>query len=466
MKRKYYFAGDFPIFAHSIMIIKIIIAVYFLGVLIIGLISYFGIKSPADYYVAGKKAGLTAVSGSLLATILGGSAILGTIELSWKEGWPALWFLFSAALGLLALVPLSKYVKRFGNYTLPEMLGTFYGKKAEIISSVIIPIAWTGIVAAQIIAAAKILQGLGFVSYNQGAIISGAIFITYTLIGGQLSILKTDRIQAVIIIAGLIVLFVFSLNTTVYKQIPSLTPDALFNTTFTFTDLIILILTYSVTFVVGPDIYSRIFCAKNEKTAKNSVIVVALILIPVSFMLTWLGIFSLKSGSSGITGFAEHLLPDWGYGLFIAALLSAVMSSADTTLLTSSIILSELSGGEMDHKNALKRTRFYIITGGITSILIAMFITSIVQSFLFALTVFSGAFVVPVFAGLLNLKVNKERVIAAIIIGGIVSLSGKIIHDYYYGQIGNFIIVTAYFISLLLLFASNPRKKKGKIYTQ
>ncbi len=448
------------------MIVKIIISVYFLGVLIIGLISYFGIKSPADYYVAGKKAGLTAVAGSLLATILGGSAILGTIELSWKEGWPALWFLCSAAFGLAALVPLSKYVKRFGNYTLPEMLGTFYGKKAEIISSVIIPVAWTGIVAAQIIAAAKILQGLGFVSYNQGAILSGMVFIIYTLIGGQLSILKTDRIQALIIISGIIILSIFSLNSNINQKIPSLTPNALFNETFTITDLVILILTYSVTFVVGPDIYSRIFCAKDEKTAKHSIIIVAIILIPVSFALTWLGISSLKSGSPGITGFAEQLLPEWGYGLFIAALLSAVMSSADTTLLTSSIILSELSGGDMNHKNALKRTRLYIVIGGIFSILIAMFITSIVQSLLFALTVFSGAFVVPVFAGLLRQNVVKERVIVAIITGGLVSLTGKIIHDFYQEQAGNIIIITAYLFSIALLFVSRSKNNKEKFYVK
>src|SRR5680860_796548 len=127
---------------------KLIIIIYFLAVLLVGLFSYFKIKTPADYYVAGKKAGLIPVSGSLLATILGGSAILGTIELSQKTGWAALWFLICASLGLFILIPLSKYVTRFGNYTLPELLGFFYGKKAATIASVIIPIAWLGIVAA------------------------------------------------------------------------------------------------------------------------------------------------------------------------------------------------------------------------------------------------------------------------------------------------------------------------------
>ncbi|MBT6766378.1 MAG: sodium:solute symporter family protein, partial [Prolixibacteraceae bacterium] len=104
---------------------EIIIAVYFVFILAIGVYSAFKIKTPTDYYVAGKKAGLLPVSGSLLATILGGSAILGTIELSQNIGWAALWFLFSAAFGLFLFIPISKYVKRFGNFTLPELLGTF-----------------------------------------------------------------------------------------------------------------------------------------------------------------------------------------------------------------------------------------------------------------------------------------------------------------------------------------------------
>jgi len=434
------------------MQVKIVIAVYFLIDLAVGDYSYFKVKTPADYYISGKKAGLIPVSGSLLATILGGSAILGTIELSQKIGWAALWFLGSATFGLFLLVPVSKYVSRFGHFTLPELLGRFYGKKAETISSVIIPVAWIGIVAAQIIAAAKILSGLGFINYELAAIASGLIFVLYTLAGGQISILKTDAIQSVIILTGLVVLLFFSLKTGTTHPAESLKWSSLFNSSFTIFDLVILILTYSVTFIVGPDIYSRVFCAKNEKTATRSILLVAIILIPVSFVITWLGIYSANNANEGIVVFAGNLLPAWGYGLFTAALLSAVMSSADTTLLTSAMVLSELTSGSLEHKKALSLTHFYIVIIGITSIIIALFITSIIQTLLFALTFFSGAFVVPTLAGLLNLKVNKKRVLTAIIAGGIMALSGKIIKDFYNDLWGSWIIILTYVINSILLF--------------
>ncbi len=430
---------------------ELTIAIYFIFIIAIGVYSAFKIKKPSDYYVAGKKAGLIPVSGSLLATILGGSAILGTIELSKNIGWAALWFLFCAALGLFALIPLSKYVRRFGNYTLPELLGTFYGKKAELISSVIIPLAWLGIVAAQIIAAAKILNGLSFISYENAAIAAGLVFIVYTLLGGQLSILKTDTLQAILIIVGLMALFVFAYQNSTQNNIEPFEFGSLFNASFTVVDLLVLLLTYSVTFMVGPDIYSRIFCAKNEKTAAQSILLVALILLPISFVLTYLGIYS-QQNESGIVAFASQLLPAWAYGLFIAALLSAVMSSADTTLLTSSMILSELFTGNLEHKKSLLLTRYLIVVMGIVSIIIALYITSIIQALLLALTFFSGAFVIPTLAGLLQINVNKNNVVYAMLAGGLIALAGKLINMFAHDLVGNTIILLAYLLNSAILF--------------
>jgi SSS family solute:Na+ symporter len=440
------------------MQIQLTILIYFVFIIGIGVYSAFKIHKPADYYVAGKKAGLLSVSGSLLATILGGSAILGTIELSQKTGWAAMWFLFCAALGLFALIPISKYVKRYGNYTLPELLGSFYGKKAETISAIIIPLAWLGIVAAQIIAAAKILNGLGFVSYQNAAIISGLVFIIYTLLGGQLSILKTDSLQSILIIAGLVAIFIFTANSPISYNIESLTFNSLFNPSFGVMDLLVLLLTYSVTFVVGPDIYSRIFCAKDEKTANRSILLVAILLVPISFILTYLGISS-RQADGGIVSFAEHLLPGWAYGLFIAALLSAVMSSADTTLLTSSMILSELITGDLEQRKSLRLTKIIIVFSGIFSLIIALYVTSIIQALLLALTFFSGAFVVPTLAGLLKIKAHKNRVVWGMLLGGITALVGKLIHIGINDAAGNLIVVSSYVLNGFVIFYKVGRLK-------
>ncbi|KAF0237343.1 MAG: Na+/solute [Prolixibacteraceae bacterium] len=433
------------------MQVKIIIAVYFLVVLAVGVYSYFKVKTPADYYISGKRAGLVSVTGSMLATILGGSAILGTVELSGNLGWPAIWFLCCAAFGLLLLIPLIKNINKVGHFTMPELLGTFYGRKASLIASVIIPVAWIGIVAVQIIAAAKILAGLGFIGYNHSAILSGLVFIIFTLVGGQVGILRTDTLQSVILLTGLFIVFLFSFTNIGLKPVETFQFDALFNDSFKPFDLIILILTYSTTFIVGPDIYSRVFCAKNEKVASISILITAVLLVAIAFALTWLGFFSDTNENNGIISFAALKLPGWIYGLFIAALLSAIISSG-TTLLNAAMILSELTTGNLAAKNALKYTQMYIIIIGAASMVIALYVTSIVQTLLFALTIYSGAFVIPTLAGLLNIKVNKKRVLTAIIAGGIMALSGKIIKDFYNDLWGSCIIILTYVTNIILLF--------------
>jgi solute:Na+ symporter, SSS family len=439
-----------------------IVAVYFILVLIVGFLSWLKMKTPADYYVAGKNAQLIPVSGSLLATILGGSAILGTIELSQSIGWAALWFLFCASFGLFALAPLAKYVSRYGKYTLPGLLGHFFGREARFISSLIIPVAWLGIVAAQIIAAGRIVAALGITGYPEAAITSGTVFLLYTLAGGQVSILKTDMLQSVFIMAGLAVITIFALRAPESKALPAWDINSMFNESFSATDLLILVITYSVTFVVGPDIYSRIFCANSEKTATRSILIVAVLLIPVSFALTYLGIFANQTGSKEIISFAQNLLPDWFYGLFLAALLSAVMSSADTTLLTSATILGELFHNNMEEKRALLLTRIFIVLLGGLSIVIALYVTSILQSLLLALTCFSGAFALPMLAGLTRLKTIKKQVTAAILTGGIVALTGKIVNLWSDPLIGNIIIIISFFLNGLLLFVPlKPFKKKA-----
>ena len=337
------------------------------------------------------------------------------------------------------------------------MLGRFYGNTARKSASVIIPMAWTGIVAAQIIAAAKILFSLFGLPYADGVIISSAAFIIYTLIGGQISILKTDFIQAIIILAGIVCAAIF-LSLTKGTHTSAMAESFPFNANFSTTDLLILFLTFSSTFVVGPDIYSRVFCARDERTARRSIAIVAGILIPFAFVLTYLGVFAVENLSQEqlthsvvLVDLIAQYLPEWVLGLMAAALLSAVLSSADTTLLTASMMVSELFQEDIDNKKSLNTTRLFIVLIGIASMLIALQITSIIGTLLLALAFYSGAFIVPIIAALANLKVNKQLSIVAMLCGGLVALAGKILVSTYHYSWANWLIVSAFVLNFLIL---------------
>jgi SSS family solute:Na+ symporter len=446
-----------------------ILIIYGIILLLIGIYSFLKIKTPFDYFLAGKKTGVWQISGSLLATILGGSAILGTIGLAGSQSWASSWYILSASLGLLGLLPIVRKVYSLGKFTLPELIGQYYGDAARKVTSLIIPVAWLGIVAAQIIAGAQILVSFFGMSYSSGVLFTGVIFIVYTYIGGQVSIMKTDLFQAFFIIAG-VVLTAVMLPAGNISKLPTLADSFPFNAQYSPFDLFIMILTFSSTFVVGPDIYSRVFCSKDSKTAFRSVLIVALILIPFAFVLSYVGIYAaaIHSGaenSSALINLANLYLPEWATGILVAALISAVLSTAATTLLTSSMILSELFHKDINNQKSFRQTKLFIIGIGILSMIISLKITSIVASLLLALSFYSGAFIIPMIAALFNLPYNKHLSITAMLTGGILALTGKLLMTYNHPELGSTILISGFVMNAMLIFfpiGKNSEIKNGK----
>lgn len=436
------------------MVENLFLNLYFLGILAIGYNSFKKIKDSSHFFVANKEANVFQITGSLLATILGSSAVLGSVSFAYNSGWAGIWLLLCGALGLLALLPLIKKFEKFKGYNLPELLGSFYGEEVRILSSFIISIAWIGIVAAQIMGAAQIIGIFTSISYSNAVIISGVIFIIYTILGGQFSIIKTDCIQLLFILLGIIACFLFISNLDLTYNAPNV-----FNEKFGYTDLFVLVLTYSSTFFVGPDIYSRIFCAKDSSVAKKSIIVSIIILIPLAFILAKIGIYAagtfpnLASGQSPLLHVAANTLPKSVSLLLYFGLLSAVISSADTSLLTASSIFTEIFTKNLKNIKSIKVTRVFIGVFGLFSILVALKLKFILSSLLLALSVYSGALIIPCFAGIIGYRFKKSYVLSAIIMGGATALFGKI----YGGSNSNYILILAFCINAIILTSGQKK---------
>ncbi len=435
---------------------ELILFFYFFIVIIIGILSFKKVKNNSDFFVAGKKAGVLQVSGSLLASILGSSAIIGSVDFAYISGWAGSSLMLCAAFGLILLYPLTNYIKNFKGYNLPNMLGNFYGEEVQKISSLLIPVAWLGVIASQIMGAAKIITILSSFTYTQGVCISGAVFIFYTILGGQLSIIKTDFVQLIFILLGIILTFSYIVPEPISETVPQF-----INENFTYLDLFIMILTYSTTYLVGPDIYSRLFCSKNEKVMKNSIIVSVCFLIPLAYIFARIGIYGSQIFESSQVGkesvllmIADKKLPHFiSFSLYFG-LLSAVISSADTTLLTASSLAAQVFLEDLKSKKAIFITRILTIIFGIAAVIISLKMKYILSTLLLALAVYSGAFIIPVLVGIFGFRTRKEVVISAITLGGITALTGKL----YGGDIGNFLAAGAFLINGGILYLGNKLK--------
>ena len=421
----------------------VIIAVYFAVMIAIGLFSRKKAKEADDFFVAGRKGSALFITGSLLATIIGGSAIMVTSRLGFVQGLTGVWWLLVGSIGLVILgIFFARKVRERGLYTLSELVEVQYNAQAGLVASLLIVIAWIGVIGAQIIAAGTIMDALGIGNTQLWITVFAVVFVLYTIIGGQHAIIRTDSIQAFIIFAGIItgaVMVLVELHgiTGLKEALPDTQFDFPLSSKFDGYELVKLLLVVGLAYVVGPDMYSRIFCAKDAETARISVFWTALFIIPVALgiVLIGMGASALYPDSSPGQAFPviiSEVLPPVLGGIVLAALLCAFMSSADTTLITAGTILSVDIVGKLkpglSRQKLLVISRWSILVMGAAALLLALYLQDILDAILFAYTVYTGGVIIPVLAGFYKNKLNvtPSGAIVAIIGGGTAALISKL----------------------------------------
>jgi SSS family solute:Na+ symporter len=420
-----------------------IIAVYFLAIIGIGVWSKRRAGSQNGFFVAHRKGTLLLITGSLVATAIGGSATVGMAGLGFKQGLTGAWWLLVGSIGLVILgVFFARKVRGAALYTLPELVERQYDRRMSLAASIIIVIAWVGVVAGQIVAAGTVLSILGISSVAFWMTVFTIICIAYAVLGGQFSIIRTDVFQAVLLFFG-----IFAALALVFSQVGGLDglraslPPAYFSfptsPEFDWKMLLSLLILVGATYVVGPDMYSRLFCAKGEKTAQQSAILSAFLFIPLAFAIIFIGmaarvLYPEISAEGAFPQVITSVLSPGLSGLILAALVAALMSSADTCLLSQSVILTEdivkRVYPALDERKTVLLTRLSLVGLGLVALGLALALKGVISSLLFAYTIFTCGLVVPVVAGFYKdkLKVTPRGALFALIGGGVVGLLGKI----------------------------------------
>jgi SSS family solute:Na+ symporter len=421
-----------------------IIFIYFAALIFVGSRSFRVVKGLNGFFVADRSATFLFIAGSLFATVIGGSSTVGMAGLGFRMGLVGAWWLLVGAVGLFVLALfLAEKVRGYSLYTLPEILDIQYGPEAKLSASVLIVIAWMGIIAGQIVAAGRILETILHIPSSLLMIITAFVFIAYTLLGGQHSVIRTDTIQSLIIIVAVVVSIPLCLGKVggVASMRETLGHDYFafpVSQRFPWKMLVTYLFLVGSTYLVGPDIYSRIFCSRDGRIAKGATMSIALTLIPFAFIITFIGmsarvLFPQISPEAAFPTMITNLFPVGLNGLIIAALLSAMMSSADTCLLTTSTIVSvdiikPLVRRDIREGSLLLLSRVFIVLIGIVSLAIALSLKGVISSLLLGYTVYTSGLIFPILLGFYRdtLMLNREGAIAAMVVGGGLALIGKI----------------------------------------
>ena len=137
----------------------IAIGAYLLLLMIYGLvIAHKKVKTTDDMMTGGHKIPFIILVGSLLATWCGGGGITGSAGVVYSGGpWVGALTFAAPPIGIILLYFIAGKVRKSNKVTVPEIMGIRYGTAASVISALCVMLAYVGVLATQLKAAADIL---------------------------------------------------------------------------------------------------------------------------------------------------------------------------------------------------------------------------------------------------------------------------------------------------------------------
>ena len=442
---------------------------YLLVMLAIGLYYYSRTNNLSDYVLGGRGLNAWVTSLSAQASDMSGWLLLGLPGYAYLAGLEAFWLL----LGLLVGTYINwKYIaKRLRKYTeiannsitLPDFFENRFSAKSKLLritSAIFILIFFLIYTSSGFVAGAKLFNTVFDISYLNALLIGGAIIVSYTFLGGFFAVSWTDVIQGTIMFFAIIFVplfaiiqnggFQFTLNEIIVLNIDHLN---------IFTDssgsaisiiTIISLLGWGLGYFGQPHILARFMAIKDaEEIPKARRIAMVWVVFSLIFAMI-LGIVGYAIFPQNLVGsdsekififMVEQLIHPLFAGILLAAILAAIMSTADSQLLVASSSLTEDLYKSIFRPNASEKellwvSRICVVGIAIFAIIIGMDPNSSVLDLVaYAWAGFGATFGPIVILSLYWKGISEKGAIAGMIVGGIViivwkNLSGGIFDVY------------------------------------
>jgi len=412
-------------------IFAIALLLYLMLFIAIGILDGRKIKSFTDYSVAGKKQTSMSVIMTLLATVIGASTTIGITTTVYNIGFPGIWWLAFGAVGLvLQSVFLSEKVRNIGADTLPDLAGKIVGRHAELIISLIIVISWVGVIAGQLVAMNSLITFALGRSNKLIFVITSIIVIAYTAIGGQMSVVRTDKVQLLIILIGVTVCMGYLYITMGDNNAAVVSNIELLNDDYRVSNLVTQFFVIGGVYFLGPDIMSRNFISKDGVTAKKAAWIAGAVLFAFSIVITMIGMWIRynitpeEMGDMGALMYAISIMPKWISVLLVFGLLSAILSSTDTCIINASTIFVK----DILRKESVAAVRVTVIVMGLISLLLAALGQGDIMSLLTgAYSIYTPGVIFPLMIAIFaygRRRLNTGIWLAAVVSGGIFGIAG------------------------------------------
>ncbi|MFT6466572.1 sodium/proline symporter PutP [Halopseudomonas sp.] len=436
----------------NIGIVSATFAVYIVVMLAIGYIAYKRTNNLSDYILGGRTLGPGTAALSAGASDMSGWLLLGLPGYALAAGYEATWI----AAGLLAGTWLNWLIvaRRLRVYshavndslTLPAYFEFRFEDKSRalrVISAIFILLFFLFYTSSGLVAAGKLFESTFGLSYEIAVVLGTLVIVSYTFFGGFLAVSWTDVIQGLLMAAALVIVPIMALNTMggwdeARAAMEASNPELL---TF-FNDVegnplgfvaIISLLAWGLGYFGQPHILARFKAIGDDAalpTARRIAVIWTGICLIAALMVGWVGIGFLGEAGIGdaetvFLALIQAMMHPVVAGILLAAVLAAIMSTADSQLLVSSSALAEDFYKALFRRDATQNElvwvgRFAVIGIAVLALLFAFNPESTVLGLVsYAWAGFGAAFGPAVILSLFWKRMNRNGALAGIIVGGL-----------------------------------------------
>ncbi len=505
----------------SQIVILVAIAIYLVGMVIIGALFTKKNKSSDDFYLGGRKLGPFVTAMSAEASDMSGWLLMGLPAVALMCGLPeATWTAVGLAIGtyinwLLVAKRLRVYTQRVNAFTLPDFFSKRFGDKNHIISTiaaVIIVVFFIPYTASGFAACGKLFASLFGMDYVTAMILSAIVIMVYCTLGGFLAASTTDFIQSIVMTVALFIVVGLGEGVlhgfgNVFANVSSLNGyldvfkgfDVATGTTTSYGALpVASTLAWGLGYFGMPHILLRFMAIEDEnklKTSRRVASVWVVISMAVAVLIGVVGYGLMKEGivptyesasaaETIIVDISKFLskfgvIPAFTAGIILAGILASTMSTADSQLLAAASSISqnlvqETFGVKLSEKKSVWLARISVIVISIIAIFLALDPgSSVFQIVSFAWAGFGAAFGPVVLFALFWKRTTKWGAFAGMISGGVMVFLWKfVIRANFKGTVLDFyellpaFIVACLAIVVVSLLTKAPEKEITDVYDE
>lgn len=366
------------------------IGAYVLGMLYVGYVVSRRIQNEADYFLAGRSLGPVLATFSIFATWFGAESCIGTSGKVYRDGLAGAHadpFGYAFCIVLMALF-FARLLWSKQITTLPDLFRSRYSVLVERLTAfVMIPssLIWAG---AQIRAFGQIIHVTSNFPVNSA--ISGAaiVVIIYTMFGGLLADAYNDLIQGICIIVGLFLLLGVMLAKVggpveAYHIISNSGGLNFFHLTEQrWASRWEMWLVPVLGSLMSQELVSRVSASQSADVAVNSAWRAAGIYLLIGLVPVAIGLLGphfhagIAESDSIMPLLAKTHLNSFLYVIFVGAIVAAILSTVDSTLLTVSALLTHNlimpQFPRMSERQKVLLARGGVMASGLIAFLIAL----------------------------------------------------------------------------------------------